>query len=102
MTTNEQMIKSVKVIGDDALMIVFKQIWNQENISDLTYIFFKYLNDAIKQDCAVGADRESIRFTWQQEHFILNFECYSQSCWIEVENTPNLPLLKAIEDQLLF
>jgi hypothetical protein len=39
------------------------------------------------QDKIIGADRENIRFSWKDCYFVLNFDYYSQSCWIEGQDS---------------
>lgn len=43
-----------------------------------------------------GADRHKMRFSYQQHHFNLNFEHYSQSVWIDGEGPDADNLLAAL------
>ena len=52
--TNPQSIKSLTYQAD-LLSVYFENDWYQENI----------------------------RFSWENHYFVLNFDCYSQSCWLE-------------------
>ena len=61
--------------------------WYQEDIKCFYDRLFSLLDDITIKEIISGADRENIRFLWQQrDDFILNFDCYSQSCWLEAEN----------------
>jgi hypothetical protein len=63
------------------------RFWFQEDINQLYQDVFSLLDDIEIKEVISGADRENIRFSWQINYdFILNFDCYSQSCWLEAEN----------------
>lgn len=78
------------------LSVIFTQQWCQEDISALTRSLFQYVSAIILQEKVIGADRESIRFSCQQYAFVLNFDCYSQSCWIEGEDGTSAAQLKML------
>lgn len=67
----------------DILTVKYAQEWFQEDIENLSTLIFSQLKSFEIQEKIVGADRENIRFSWQNHYFILNFDCYSQSCWLE-------------------
>lgn len=67
----------------DFLTVQYAQEWFQEDIENLSTLIFSQLKSFEIQEKIVGADRENIRFSWQNHYFILNFDCYSQSCWLE-------------------
>ena len=68
---------------DDYLTVQFKHNWFQEDVESLADLLFKLLTPIEIQEKILGADRENIRFSWSGHYFILNFDCYSQSCWFE-------------------
>jgi len=67
----------------DHLTVNFEQAWFQEDIDSLSEQLFTMLAGFKIQEKILGADRENIRFCWQAHYFILNFDCCSQSCWLE-------------------
>lgn len=93
-------IASLILINENSLQINFTNNWYQEDVSQLTTDILSALTGHHILETISGADRENCRFEWQQEYFMLNFECYSQSCWIENETTPNLSFLNLIKQHL--
>ena len=83
---NESLIKSVKLTDDHIVMIIWQSYWHQEDIDTLTSTLIKHVEGAKITENVVGADRINIRFCYKKGDFILNFENYSQSCWIEAED----------------
>ena len=81
-TITKQYITEITV-QDTYLTVFFSKSWFQEDIEELTQLAFFPLNSVTIQEKILGADRENIRFTWQDHYFILNFDCCSQSCWFE-------------------
>jgi hypothetical protein len=77
--------QDIKLIENtpEYLNITFTFSWYQEDIYDLIKLIFKPIMPLNIQESILGADRENIRFKWHQYYFVVNFECYSQSCWIE-------------------
>lgn len=77
---------STSVLANQQVLIFsFEQAWYQEHCSELQQQLFTYLADAQCIETLSGADRESFRFEWQQQIWQLQFEYYSQSCWLEPE-----------------
>ena len=74
---------------EDHLNVKFKKDWYQDNISQLIDLLFFPINPVVIQEKIIGADRENIRFSWNDCYFVLNFEYYSQSCWIEGQDSVN-------------
>ncbi len=74
---------------EDHLNVKFKSDWYQENISQLIDIIFLPIKPVVIQEKIIGADRENIRFSWHDCYFVLNFDYYSQSCWIEGQDGVN-------------
>lgn len=67
----------------DHLNVIFKNDWYQEDINELIALLFLPIQPIVVKDKIIGADRENIRFSWHDYYFVLNFDYYSQSCWIE-------------------
>lgn len=68
----------------DQLTLYYNNYWYQEDIEYLYLQLFSSLKKWNIQERIVGADRECFRFSWQDSYyFTLNFDYYSQSCWIE-------------------
>ena len=80
--TNSQSIKSLTYQADH-LSVYFENDWYQENIAALITLLFSSIMPLTIQEKIIGADRENIRFSWQEHYFVLNFDYYSQSCWLE-------------------
>ncbi|KGJ92734.1 DUF3630 family protein [Colwellia psychrerythraea] len=80
----------------DHLNVIFQQHWYQENIETLIDILFSSIMPVTIQEKIIGADRENIRFSWAGHHFVLNFEIYSQSCWIEGQDGQSTELLATL------
>lgn len=68
---------------DKYITINFNEYWYQEDIKALSEQIFHEFEGMEIQENIYGADRENIRFGWQNLYFILNFDCCSQSCWLE-------------------
>ena len=65
----------------------FSCFWYQEDITWLSKQVFSLLPQVNIVETISGADRENIRLSWQGiYHFCLNFDYYSQSCWLEGED----------------
>jgi len=91
---------STELINQDSLQVRFIRPWYQEDISDLTTYVLSFISDHYITENTVGADRAYCRFEWQAQHYILNFECYSESCWIENENLPDKNSLYALKQHI--
>jgi len=81
---------------DDYLTVQFKNNWFQEDVESLANLLFKRLTPIEIQENILGADRENIRFSWSDHYFILNFDCYSQSCWFEGQDQASTNHLAAL------
>lgn len=93
-------ISSIEMINSNSLQIIFSDHWYQEDTVQLTQNILNLLENHKVLEQISGGDRENCRFEWLQEYFMLNFEYYSQSCWIENETTPNIDLLNTIKQHL--
>lgn len=94
-------IISSKIINQNSLQITFSDDWYQEDVPQLISNILSSLKDHHVLENISGADRENCRFQWSKGYFIANFECYSQSCWIENETTPDVQLLTLLQQSLV-
>lgn len=69
-------------IFDEQISVLFDQAWFQEEIIILRQLLLSKIAGHQVKETILGADRENTRFCWSGAEFILNFDCYSQSCWI--------------------
>lgn len=94
-------IQSINFFNDQ-ITILFEQNWFQEDIVSLRRLLLDKVPDHILKEITLGADRENVRFQWLNTDFILNFDFYSQSCWIsahdEVSITKIQPLFNLIRE----
>lgn len=79
------------LLEDQQIRFSFKKepqaYWHQEDVKSFYESLFSLVENIVIKEVISGADRENIRFLWQQRYdFVLNFDCYSQSCWLEAEN----------------
>lgn len=80
----------------DHLNVAFKNNWYQDNITALIDLLFLPILPVIIQERIIGADRENIRFSWGDCYFVLNFDCYSQSCWVEGQDSASTQQLTTL------
>ena len=82
------------------LSITFAKVWYQEDISRLVEHLLLPIIPINIQEKNIGADREDIRFSWDNHFFVLNFDFYSQSCWIEGQDYIESDYLEALYSAL--
>ena len=68
------------------ITFVFNKSWLQEDIATLKQLIVEKISKLTEVEHVIGADRETVRLAHHQQIFILNFECYSESCWLEAES----------------
>jgi hypothetical protein len=78
------------------LTVNYSNAWFQEDIELLTQLVFSSLTSIKVQEKIIGADRENIRFNWQAHYFVLNFDCCSQSCWLEGQDNASADYLDKV------
>jgi len=96
MPQQKHLISAISNI-DDQVMISFNAQWFQEDIPLLCQRVFSPLSDHEIKEKTVGADRENIRFIWEKSEFLLNFDFYSQSCWlssVDVASQAAMPIIR--------
>jgi hypothetical protein len=89
MALNKQSIHSVNIFNEQ-IIITFHTDWFQEDITTLSQLVFIHTPDYEFKEKIIGADREDIRFMWNSHEFMMNFDCYSQSCWINAIDQASL------------
>ncbi len=82
-------IKTILIINQQ-ISVIFEQSWFQEDIETLSQLILVKLPKHIIKEVTFGADRENIRFQWQHAEFMMNFDYYSQSCWINAQDENSL------------
>jgi hypothetical protein len=78
-------IQSINFI-DEQITILFDQSWFQEDIGKLRQLLLNKIPEHHVKEITLGADREDVRFQWLNAEFILNFDYYSQSCWVSAHD----------------
>jgi len=81
----QQLVKEIVLLAQEQIEIRLIASFDEEDIAKLSDVIFKHLENTQKLEEIYGADRVNIRFTAFAGHFVLCFELYSQSCWIESE-----------------
>lgn len=66
--------------------IVFQQDFDYDDVDTLAECVMSKFTDYKVIEVIPGADRMNYRIYWANNNFVLNFEVYSQSCWLEVES----------------
>ncbi|NMP16968.1 DUF3630 family protein [Thalassotalea sp. Y01] len=74
--------------------------WDQEQALSLSQEILAKLGQHQVIETIAGADRFDCRFRFAEQDFVLHFEHYSESCWIEADDefnelgiAPLLPVL---------
>jgi len=93
--TSLQSLKSISQ-QEDHLNVIFNIEWYQDDIEGLINLLFLPIIPYTIQEKIIGADRENIRFSWNEGYFVLNFDCYSQSCWIEGQDIASTEQLTSL------
>ena len=86
--------------NDEQITIAFNHPWYQEDIDILSQLVFSKTTQYKIKEKVLGADRENIRFAWQQHEFLLNFDCYSQSCWVSANDQNSQALIPQLSQLL--
>jgi len=90
----QQAIASMQ-LENSHIAFYFACFWYQEDIEQLTESILTNLSKIQVLETIQGADRENVRFHWHEKfYFVLNFDCYSQSCWLEGEDEKSIEQLK--------
>ncbi|MDN3652972.1 DUF3630 family protein [Thalassotalea ponticola] len=76
-------------INNHTVAITFTDDWQIEQTEDLAKHILSYLDEHQVLEKVIGADRFDCRFRFLQCDFVLHFEHYSESCWIEAQDRFN-------------
>jgi len=94
MLTSQKKMVSIQ-LGASNITFIFSDFWYQDDIECLSVQVFENMLEIRVLETIKGADRENIRFVWQEQYyFSLNFDCYSQSCWLEGDDEISSKQLK--------
>jgi len=85
---------------DNQITITFNTEWFQEDISTLSQLILSKIFHHQLKEKIIGADRENLRFTWQASEFLLNFDYYSQSCWVNAHDEVSQMTIPALHELL--
>jgi hypothetical protein len=80
----------------DHINITFNTHWYQEDMINLRDLIFARIPNHEIKELVQGADRENLRFLWQDNEYILNLEYYSQSCWISAHDEKGISSITAL------
>ncbi len=93
-------IQAINLV-DEKIIVLFNHYWVQEDVNTLSKLILNPIANITIKETIIGADIENIRFHWLESEFILSFECYSQSCWLELQNPQNPSNTHAFFDVLI-
>ncbi|WP_181901784.1 DUF3630 family protein [Thalassotalea euphylliae] len=100
LTQPSSLLVSAVFLRDDHLDIRFDGEFDEEDFDIATEVVLSQLTQVSILEKIPGADRHNVRFRAQVAedfgYFVLNFEVYSQSCWLEPESIDEQPLLELI------
>ncbi|WP_440876928.1 DUF3630 family protein [Thalassotalea sp. PLHSN55] len=98
-------ISGFTLLESGSINIAFSSGWFLEQTPELAKLVWDKLPTSRVVESVNGADREYFRFEWQAQMFILQFESYGQSSWIESEcglgQTLMKDLLLTLDDKSL-
>jgi hypothetical protein len=97
---NHITILSINYI-DEQISIIFDSEWFQEDIKELQLLLLNRIPNHDVRETTVGADRENIRFRYLTAEFLLNFDYYSQSCWVSAQDELSKIHMKPLFDLLI-
>ncbi len=75
-----------QLLDNSTITIRFNKPWDYEQIPELIKIIMAATDNVHVIEKTSGADRQYLRFEWCKHIYLLHFESYSQSSWIEAEN----------------
>lgn len=86
--------------NNDQITVLFEQNWYQEEISTLKKLLLTKIPDHQIKEVIIGADRESVRFCCLNAEFTLQFDYYSQSCWLSAQDVSSTAKVQSLFDLL--
>lgn len=99
-TLQDLQISTVSLFEQQSILIQYNQEWYQENINQLTQCLMTKFTEIKELEVTTGADRAYIRFEYQKDFFTLQFECNSQSSWVEAEDERSREALPQLYSEL--
>lgn len=81
---------------EQSILLTITPEFDYDDIEQIAAICWQAISGAEVVEEIPGADRINYRFRYNQHYFVLNFEVYSQSCWIEVEAGSAHPALEVL------
>lgn len=82
---------------EDTLLINIAPEFTQDDCSQLTDTILARWSNASLVEIVEGADRYCARVKYNNGIYLLNFEIYSQSCWLEAESPENIHTISQIK-----
>lgn len=92
-------ITNIEEVNPSVLQFQFNVDWTMEDIAVIIDHFLQQTS-AIVMEVIQGADVHCVRVRLDDNEFLLNFEEYSHSCWIECATEQDVLRLKEIKDYL--
>ncbi|TLU64605.1 DUF3630 family protein [Thalassotalea litorea] len=93
--------QAITLSEDNIIQFRFAKMWGQEDIKQLLPLVLDKIADHQILEHVIGADREYLRFSYRGLYFMLQFESYSNACWIEAEDQFSQPGISTLYRQLL-
>ena len=72
-------------LHQDYISFEFEQSFEQEDIAQLNAKLVTHFPQAQVLETYLGADRVSYRMQVHEQYWVIHYEVYSQSCWLESE-----------------
>lgn len=91
----------IELTEQQTIIFRFEQYWESEEIVDLQSQITRMITDIDEVEQVQGADRQYLRFSWQGYSYILQFESYGQSCWLESDAANEAEAINVIHQHLL-
>lgn len=92
---------TIELTENKTLLFRFKDYWECEDIPELQQHISLLLAGYQLIENVLGADRQYMRFEWQSFSYILQFESYGQSCWLESDASDESIAIETIHQYLL-
>lgn len=99
-TQTEVSISRVEYV-DRALAVSFEQQWQMDHLQPYIDHLLMKIKHAQVKEIIVGADLHCVRFDFEGNALLLNFEEYSYSCWLECPIAEEVGILLKIKSLLL-
>ena len=84
------------IIKPELIELRTHSIFEQEDMTPMAHYLLSKIVDSTLIDIVEGVDRACYRVELQGQNFTINFEIYSQSCWLEPEAAQELTILHKV------